>query len=191
VITRHAAVEVDPAATLTRNVLALTGGLLLWTAVHFGSLALLPLFLHDQGYDARSIGFMLGVGGIAQLGVRPFGGWLVDAFGRRRPLVLCLILLAAASALLLVPTGGAVLTNRVLTGIAFSLGTTAFYTLSVEAAPPGRRSEVQGYVALGITVGVGVGPAILVWLYQSFSPAGTLRPGGWCRSPSRPPPRRC
>ncbi|HEV3350692.1 MAG TPA: MFS transporter, partial [Methylomirabilota bacterium] len=137
-ITRHTAVEVDPAATLTRNVLALTGGLLLWTAVHFGSLALLPLFLHDQGYDARSIGFMLGVGGIAQLGVRPFGGWLVDAFGRRRPLVLCLILLAAASALLLVPTGGAVLTNRVLTGIAFSLGTTAFYTLSVEAAPPGR-----------------------------------------------------
>jgi MFS family permease len=177
VITRHTAVEVDPAATLTRNVLALTGGLLLWTAVHFGSLALLPLFLHDQGYDARSIGFMLGVGGIAQLGVRPFGGWLVDAFGRRRPLVLCLILLAAASALLLVPTGGAVLANRVLTGIAFSLGTTAFYTLSVEAAPPGRRSEVQGYVALGITVGIGVGPAILVWLYQRFSPAGTLPPG--------------
>ena len=80
-----AALELDPAATLTRNVLALTGGLLLWTAVHFGSLALLPLFLHDQGYGARSIGFMLGVGGIAQLGVRPFGGWLVDAFGRRRP----------------------------------------------------------------------------------------------------------
>ena len=172
-----AALELDPAATLTRNVLALTGGLLLWTAVHFGSLALLPLFLHDQGYDARSIGFMLGVGGIAQLGVRPFGGWLVDAFGRRRPLVLCLILLAAASALLLVPTGGAVLTNRVLTGIAFSLGTTAFYALSVEAAPLGRRSEVQGYVALGITGGVGVGPAILVWLYQSVSPAGTLPPG--------------
>jgi hypothetical protein len=47
----------------------------------------------------------------------------------------------------------------------------------VEAAPPGRRSEVQGYVALGITVGVGVGPAILVWLYQSVSPVGTLPPG--------------
>ena len=77
---------VDPAAALTRNVLALISGLLLWTAGHFGILAVLPLFLHDQGYDARSIGFMLGATGVAQLCVRPFCGWIVDAFGRRLPL---------------------------------------------------------------------------------------------------------
>jgi MFS family permease len=57
--------------------------LLLWTAGHFGILAVLPLFLLDQGYDARSIGFTLGAAGIAQLCVRPFAGWVVDAFGRR------------------------------------------------------------------------------------------------------------
>jgi MFS family permease len=136
-------------AALTRNVLALTSGLLLWTAGHFGVLAVLPLFLHDQGYDAWSIGLMLGATGVAQLGVRPFAGWVVDAFGRRAPLALSLVLLSGAAALLLAPAGWAVLANRVLTGVAFSLGTTAFYAMAIEVAPAGRRSEVQGYVALG------------------------------------------
>lgn len=166
----------DSAVNLRRNVLALMSGLLLWTAGHFGIIAVLPLFLHDQGYDARGIGFMLGATGVAQLCVRPFGGWILDAFGRRVPLALALLLLAGAAALLLVPTGWAVLANRVLTGAAFSLGTTAFYTLSVEVAPPGRGSEVQGYVALGLTLGVGIGPLILVALYQGFLPAGALPP---------------
>lgn len=164
----------DTAVALKRNVLALMSGLLLWTAGHFGVIAVLPLFLHDQGYDARSIGFMLGVTGVAQLCVRPFSGWILDAFGRRVPLVLALILLAGAAALLLAPTGWAVLANRVLTGAAFSIGTTAFYTLAVEVAPAGRGSEVQGYVALGITLGVGIGPPILVGLYQGFLPEGAL-----------------
>jgi MFS family permease len=167
---------VDPAAALTRNVLALISGLLLWTAGHFGILAVLPLFLHDQGYDARSIGFMLGATGVAQLCVRPFCGWIVDAFGRRLPLALALVLLSGAAALLLTPTGWVVLANRVLTGAAFSIGTTAFYTLAVEVAPAGRRSEVQGYVALGLTLGVGIGPPIAVALYQSLLPEGTLPP---------------
>ena len=158
---------------LGRNVLALFGGLLLWTGVHFGLLALLPLVLHARGYEAHSIGFVLGAAGIAQLCVRPFGGWIVDAFGRRGPLTLCLVLLAGASALLLVPAGWAVVVNRVLTGIAFSLGTTAFYTLTIEAAPPSRVSEVQGYVALGLTLGVAAGPFCLLTLYQGAAPGGT------------------
>jgi MFS family permease len=160
-------------ATLRRNVLALFCGLLLWTAIHFGTLTLLPLYLHDQGHDARWIGFALGATGIAQLGVRPFGGWIVDAFGRRLPLALSLLLLSGACVLLIVPATWAVLANRVLTGVAFSLGTTAFYTLSIEVAPAERTSEVQGYVALGLTMGVGIGPAILVGAYQGLMPQGT------------------
>lgn len=166
----------DPTAALKRNLLALISGLLLWTAGHFGVLTVLPLFLHDQGYDARSIGFFLGVTGVAQLGVRPFAGWIVDAFGRRVPLALALVLLSCAAALLLVPAGWVVLANRVLTGAAFSIGTTAFYTLAVEVAPAGRRSEVQGYVALGLTLGVGIGPPVAVALYQSRLPEGGLPP---------------
>ena len=166
----------DPTATLTRNVLALTSGLLLWTAGHFGVLAVLPLFLHDQGYDARSIGFTLGATGVAQLCARPFAGWIVDAFGRRVPLVLALVLLSCAAALLLVPAGWVVLANRMLTGAAFSIGTTAFYTLVVEVAPAGRRSEVQGYVALGLTLGIGIGPPVAVALYQNLLPKGGVPP---------------
>src|SRR5215471_14263036 len=45
----------DARASLTRNILALTSGLTLWTAVHFGVTAILPLLLHDQGYDARGM----------------------------------------------------------------------------------------------------------------------------------------
>ena len=95
----------DARASLTRNVLALTSGLTPWTAVHFGVTGMLPLFMHDQGHDARSIGFMLGAMGVAQLALRPFAGWIVDAVGRRGPLVLSLVLLAGASVLLSFPAG--------------------------------------------------------------------------------------
>jgi hypothetical protein len=52
------------------------------------------------------------------------------------------------------------------------VGATAFYTLAVEVAPAGRRNEAQGYVALGLTLGVGIGPPIAVGRYQSLSPEG-------------------
>jgi MFS family permease len=176
VIEGAAVAAADPAAALRRNVLALTSGLLLWTAGHFGVLAVLPLFLHDQGYDPGRIGFTLGAAGVAQLCVRPFAGWVVDAFGRRGPLALALVLLSLAAAFLLAPSGWVVLANRVLTGAAFSIGTTAFFTLAVEVAPPGRGSEVQGYVASGHTLGVGIGPPIAVGLYRGLLPAGSLPP---------------
>jgi MFS family permease len=156
----------DPASTVVRNVVALFTGVLLWTACHFGVLAVLPLFLHDLGWDVRAIGFALGVSGVAQVCVRPFAGWVADAFGRRVPLALALVLLCGATLLLLTPAGWAILTNRVLTGIAFSIGTTAFYTLTVESAPAARRSEVQGYVALGM---IGLGPPIAIAVYHGLS----------------------
>jgi MFS family permease len=83
----------------------------------------------------------------------------------RLPLALALLLLCVATALLLIPSGWAVLANRVLTGIAFSIGTTAFYTLTVEAAPAARGSEVQGYMTLRI----GLGPPIAVAVYHGLS----------------------
>jgi MFS family permease len=159
----------DPAATVVRNVVALFTGVLLWTACHFGVLAVLPLFLHDQGWDVRAIGFALGASGVAQVCVRPFAGWVADAFGRRMPLALALLLLCIATLLLLTPAGWGILANRVLTGIAFSIGTTAFYTLTVESAPTARRSEVQGYIALGMTLGIGLGPPIAIAVYHGLS----------------------
>jgi len=165
----------DPAVPLVRNVVALFIGVLLWTTCHFGVLAVLPLFLHDQGWNVRAIGFALGASGVAQVCVRPFAGWIADAFGRRVPLALALVLLCMATLLLLFPLSSlspadwAILANRVLTGIAFSVGTTAFYTLTVESAPAARRSEIQGYVGLGMTLGIGLGPPIAIALYHGLS----------------------
>jgi MFS family permease len=159
----------DPAVILVRNVVALFSGVLLWTTCHFGVLAVLPLFLHDQGWDVRAIGFALGASGVAQVCVRPFAGWVADAFGRRVPLALALALLSIATLLLLTPAGWGILANRVLTGVAFSIGTTAFYTLTVESAPAARRSEVQGYIALGMTLGIGLGPPIAIAVYHGLS----------------------
>lgn len=159
----------DPAVILIRNVVALFSGVLLWTTCHFGVLAVLPLFLHDQGWDVRAIGFALGASGVAQVCVRPFAGWVADAFGRRVPLALALVLLSIATLLLLTPAGWGILANRVLTGVAFSIGTTAFYTLTVDSAPAARRSEVQGYIALGMTLGIGLGPPIAIAVYHGLS----------------------
>ena len=64
----------DPAGPLVRNVVALFSGVLLWTTCHFGVLGVLPLFLHDQGWDVRAIGFVLGASGVARVCVRPFAG---------------------------------------------------------------------------------------------------------------------
>jgi MFS family permease len=170
--TRDAPPALDATGSLARNVAALFSGVFLWTMCHFGVLAVMPLFLHDQGWSPAAIGAALAASGVAQVCVRPFAGWLIDAFGRRWPLALVLLLLSAATALLLVPGTWAVLANRVLTGVAFGIGTTAFYTLTVETAPAARRSEIQGYIALGMTLGIGFGPPIAVAVYQAASPGG-------------------
>ena len=69
-----------------RNVVTLFSGVLLWTMYHFGILGVLPLFLDDQGWEARAIGFALGIAGVAQVCVRVVAGWLIvsGAIARER-----------------------------------------------------------------------------------------------------------
>jgi Major Facilitator Superfamily. len=131
------------AVALTRNVVALTSGGLLWTAGHFGVLAVLPLFLTIRASTPAASASSWGRPGWPKLVARPFAGWIADAFGRRVPLGLALLLLSVASALLLVPAGWVVLANRMLTGAAFSIGTTAFYTLVVEVAPSNAAARCR------------------------------------------------
>jgi len=47
-VTRRATAAPEAgSAGLARNILALFAGLSLWTAIHFGALALLPIYLHE------------------------------------------------------------------------------------------------------------------------------------------------
>ena len=152
-------------AHLRRDVLVLMGGLLLWTAGHFGVLAVLPLFLHDQGYDARSIGFTLGATGLAQLCVRPFAGWIVDALGRRKPLALALVLLSGAAALLLVPAGWAV--HRTTAAVVAKRGKSSVSATVFAEIKKTRRAT-----------------ASQAWASASLNPNTSPRRGcGWLRLP--------
>lgn len=98
---------------------------------------------------------------IGSLFSRIFAGRLLDIVGRRRMLVLSLVVFVLAS-ILYIPAGdlGVLLLVRLVHGMAYGAGNTAI-TASVQALiPPARRSEGNGYFGLSMTLAAAVGPMV-------------------------------
>lgn len=49
----------------------------------FTSFFLLPLFINDLGCDAASIGYVMGIFGVASVGTALVSGFLIDRYGQR------------------------------------------------------------------------------------------------------------
>lgn len=129
----------------------------------------LPVYLLVIGGNQRDVGYVMGFYTICAMLIRPVTGWLLDSYGRKRFLVLGLVMAVAVTALYMLATDIPFMTViRGLHGIAFGLVSTAIGTLVVDSLPSDRMGEGMGYFGLTTSLAMALAPILGFWLEDKF-----------------------
>lgn len=133
-------------------------------------LPMLPLYLSDTFSASKQvIGFVLSGYTLTALIVRPFGGFVVDNFQRKKILLICYFTffiffagyLVAGSLLLF-----AVI--RTLHGFSFGSVTVANSTVAIDVMPPSRRAEGIGFYGISNNLAMAIGPTTALYMYEAL-----------------------
>ncbi len=120
----------------------------------------LPAIAADLG-EVERLSWVVVVNLIASTIAAPACGRLADLFGRRRLMIIALVLYAAASlATALAPGFGWLLVGRALQGLSGGGLMTLAQALIGENVPPRERGAYQGYLSANIVTGSTVGPIV-------------------------------
>lgn len=130
---------------------------------------LLPIYLDDQfAADKDVIGLVLSGYIIAALIVRPFSGFIVDTFNRKKVLIICFFFFfilftgyIGAGTLLLFAI------VRTIHGLPFGAVTVANSTVAIDVLPSSRRNEGIGFYGLSNNLAMAIAPSIGIWIYDA------------------------
>lgn len=139
----------------------------------FGFYSLLPimaLYLIET-FQAKEVstGIILACYTIAALLFRPFGGYLVDKFDRKKMYIISLALFVLC--FLAYPLAGSLaifIIIRILHGFSFGSLTVSANTLIIDISPSEKRGEALGIFGIANTTAMAVGPMVAVQLHKNF-----------------------
>lgn len=128
---------------------------------------LLPIYLDAKFHaDKDMIGLVLSGYVVAALIVRPFSGFIVDSFDRRKVLMFCFF------AFFICFTGyigaGTLLMFalvRTIHGLPFGATTVANSTVAIDTLPSSRRNEGIGFYGLSNNLAMAIAPSAGIWVY--------------------------
>lgn len=128
---------------------------------------LLPIYLDSQfEADKDMIGLVLSGYVVAALIVRPFSGFIVDSFDRKKVLMLCFFTFficftgyIGAGTLLMFAI------VRTIHGLPFGAATVANSTVAIDVLPSSRRNEGIGYYGLSNNLAMAIAPSAGIWIY--------------------------
>ncbi len=130
----------------------------------------IPLYITEQmGVPQTKTGIVLASYAIAILLIRPFSGYLVDLYSRKKILLLsfaCYVLIFfgyfwATTILIFVLV-------RFMHGITWGLSTVSSSTLAIDLVPTERRAEGIGYYGTFMNVAMAIGPFIAIHIYNIY-----------------------
>ena len=105
---------------------------------------------------------------VGALAARLWGGVWIDAIGRKKLLVIGMVIMVVASALYFPELGLPVLiATRVLHGISYGITALAVSTIVTSIIPKEREGEGVGYFMLSNTLGTALGPFLGMMLVQA------------------------
>lgn len=128
---------------------------------------LLPIYLDQQfNADKDTIGIVLSGYVVATLLVRPFSGFMVDSFNRKKVLTVCFfsffIVFAGyvgAGTLLMFAI------VRTVHGLPFGAATVANSTVAIDVLPSSRRNEGIGFYGLSNNIAMAIAPTAGIYIY--------------------------
>lgn len=129
---------------------------------------LLPIYLSERfGAGNDTIGIILSGYTIASLVIRPFSGFIVDSFNRKKVLMCTMLFFfllfagyIAAGTLLMFAI------YRTLHGAPFGAVTVANSTCAIDVLPSSRRNEGLGYYGLSNNLSMAISPTVGVYIYK-------------------------
>lgn len=130
---------------------------------------LLPIYLDAQfNADKDIMGIVLSGYVVAALIVRPFSGFIVDTFDRKRVLSICFFCfficftgyIGAGTILMFAIV-------RTLHGLPFGAVTVANSTVAIDALPSSRRNEGIGFYGLSNNLAMAFAPSVGIWIYNA------------------------
>ncbi|MBQ5378413.1 MAG: MFS transporter, partial [Prevotella sp.] len=129
---------------------------------------LLPLYLSENfGASKDMIGLVLSGYTITALLIRPFSGFLVDSFPRKKVLLISLFLyFLLFGGYLLAGTLVLFAIVRTMHGGPFGASTVANSTVAIDVLPSSRRNEGIGFYGLSNNLATAIAPTIGVFIYK-------------------------
>jgi len=129
--------------------------------------AIIPVYVVSLGRTEFHAGLVTGLLAFTALLLRPFVGWLVDAW-RRRPMVLIGTGCYTVANLMYAVSGSLplLMISRVVHGFGLSNYSTASSAFLADIAPPRRRAEAMGYYSVAMDIGLLGGPALAFFLVK-------------------------
>ncbi|MGI5912841.1 MAG: MFS transporter [Syntrophomonadaceae bacterium] len=125
----------------------------------------LPGYLLIIGGAPSDVGYVMGAYTIGATIIRPISGWLVDKYGRKRLMIVGMLLMLGISFLYNhVRLINLMVLVRLLHGFAFGLASTALSTIVVDNLPKSRLTEGMGYFGLTTSLSMALAPLIGFWL---------------------------
>lgn len=128
----------------------------------------IPLYITEQlGVSQSKTGIVLASYAIALLFIRPFSGYMVDIYSRKKLLFVaftCYVLIFfgyffATTVLLFILV-------RFIHGLTWGLTTVSSSTLAIDVVPSQRRAEGIGYYGTFMNVAMAIGPFIAIHIYN-------------------------
>ena len=129
---------------------------------------LLPLYLSETyGTTKDMIGVVLSGYTVTALLVRPFSGFVVDSFSRKRVLLISLFAY-------FICFGGYIVAGtllwfaivRTLHGAPFGASSVSNSTVAIDVLPSSRRNEGIGYYGLSNNVATAIAPSVGIFIYR-------------------------
>ncbi len=163
-------------ALWNRNYIAVCSANFLLFFSFYLLLPMLPFYLRDS-FDAgkQLIGIILSGYTITALVIRPFGGFIVDSFPRKKVLLICYFLFFIFFAgYILAGTILLFAIVRALHGFAFGAATVANSTMAIDVMPASRRAEGIGYYGVSNNLAMAIGPSLSMYLYEHSVPADAI-----------------
>lgn len=129
---------------------------------------ILPLYLADTyGAGKHTIGFVLSGYTIAIMLVRPFSGYVVDNYDRKRVMLLFYSLAFVLCGFYLI--GGSLFlftVIRTLHGAPYGATIIANSTVAIDSLYPSRRAEGIGYYGLSNNLATALSPSVGIFIYE-------------------------
>ncbi|CAG7639612.1 MFS transporter [Paenibacillus allorhizosphaerae] len=122
---------------------------------------IMPKFMESLGITGGILGLMVAAFSLTQLLCSPLAGRLADSFGRKRMIVIGMIVFACSEGLFGLASSPTLLfVSRMLGGISAALIMPAIMAYAADITTQEERAAGMGYITAAITTGFIIGPGI-------------------------------